>query len=191
MHAAGWVFAGLAAAGLAAGAGCAPGGTAGANRTADRNAKRAPTPQEVMQMPLEPNIVQVATHYSTFNPWIWAADKSKPRGLVISSVYLSRAEPKGVFGDGIIRARLYTLEPTPEGGQKPVLVKEWPFDVEQAMPWRAKKETAMGWGYRLPLDWGDLDLSGKEIRVIVAFERPDGRIVESGKKDFRVPTTAR
>jgi len=70
---------------------------------------------------------------------------------------------------------------------EPRLIKEWEFDVEAAKPFRSKKPSIQGYGYRLPLDWGELDLAGREIRVIVSFERPDGRVIESSKKDLIVP----
>ena len=54
------------------------------------------------------------------------------------------------------------------------LIKEWAFDVEQAMPFRAKKKSRWGWGYGLFLTWNDLDLRGKEVRLVITFERADG-----------------
>ena len=33
----------------------------------------------------------------------------------------------------------------------------------------------------------DLDLAGRAIRIVIAFERSDGGVVTSKKKDLRVP----
>jgi hypothetical protein len=48
----------------------------------------------------------------------------------------------------------------------------------------------LGHGYALPLFWGDVPLEGKEVRVVVGFQRPDGNIISSSKMDAMVPTGA-
>jgi len=145
------------------------------------------TVDQVTRMPIEPSIVGVAAFYKSFDPWIWSEDKSRPRGIRIQALYLIGPEGKGKFGDGVIQPKMYNLEQTEDGGLQPVLIREWAFDVELALPFRTKAEWALGWGYLLPLTWDDLDLRGKEIRMIVNFIRPDGLVVKSRKKDFRVP----
>jgi hypothetical protein len=151
------------------------------------------TPEQVVKMPLEKNITGVATFYAPYNPWIWNEDRSKIIGIAINALYLTGPDSLGAFGDGIIRPRIYTLEVGPDSAVKtPRLVKEWAFDPQQALPWRAKKRTALGLGYSFRLIWGDtLDLAGKEIRMIVSFERSDGKIFHSGQKDFRMPLAGR
>ena len=57
-----------------------------------------------------------------------------------------------------------------------------------SLPFRSKRQTIVGYGYRFHLFWDDeLDLAGKDIRVTVVFERLDGRLIHSGQKEFRVP----
>jgi len=38
-----------------------------------------------------------------------------------------------------------------------------------------------------PLYWGDVDLLGKEVEIIVKYESPTGRIVQAQTKHERVP----
>ena len=171
----------------------APGPTSTPDSTGPSTPAGAATPEQVAQMPLEPNVVSIATYYTPYNPWLWTPDRSRVRGIIINAFYLGGPKNLGVFGDGVIRPTMYLLDTSQQSKQPPRLLKEWSFDPNQAMPFRAKKQTAMGWGYgRLPLVWGDeLDLGGKEIRITVSFERRDGAIVHSGKKDFRVPPSQR
>jgi hypothetical protein len=130
----------------------------------------------------------VAAYYPPYNPWVWNDTRTHVRGIVISALYLEGPNVLGVFGDGIIRPRLYVLGEDGDKNSKPQLVKEWSFEPEEAMPFRSKKRTMLGRGYRLHLIWGDeLDLSGKDIRMVVVFERRDGVLLYSGKKDFQVP----
>ena len=140
----------------------------------------------VARMPTEPNIVNVVAIYNTMAPWLWDADKTKIRGIYIAGMFLFGPERHAVFGDGIIRPRLYVVERGPDGKKQPRLVKEWSFNVEEAMPFRGKKKLTLGWGYGLPLPFGDLDLMGREIQMVVCFERSDGRMVSSSKQAFLV-----
>jgi len=140
--------------------------------------------------PLEQKIVRVAAYYPTHNPWIWNDARTHVRGIVISALYLEGPDILGVFGDGVIRPRLYVYDPAGAVDTQMQLVKEWSFDVDQARPFRSTKRTLLGNGYRFHLIWADeLDLSGQSIRMVVVFERRDGTLIYSGKKDFRVPNS--
>jgi len=136
---------------------------------------------------LEANVVGVIAYYSAHNPFIWTEDKTAPRGVIIEALYLEGRDGKGVFGDGVIRPKMYVSEMKPDGTRDWVLTKEWKYEVEEAIPFRSKRPTVGGWGYRLHLVWGDMDIKGREIRIIVSFERRDGIVITSRKKDFRVP----
>lgn len=153
----------------------------------------APTPEQVAFMETEPNISNVAVFYDPYSAWSWNEDRSRVCGIKVGPVYLIGPGGKGVFGDGVIRPKLYRLDRDPDGRVQPVLIKEWSFTVEEAVPLRIKREKALGWGYGLPLLWGDQDLLAdgiREVRVVVAFERSDGRTINSSKKDLRVPRGA-
>jgi hypothetical protein len=152
---------------------------------------RPPSVEQVLAM-RDPNVVGVAALYDSMNPWLWTENRARVRGVYIKVLYLSGPHSRGVFGDGIIRPKMYVLETDEQGDGDWELAREWEFDVEAALPFRAKREVMLGWGYGLiPLPWGDMDMAGREIRVIVEFERLDGHIVSSGKKDFRVPPSRR
>lgn len=159
-------------------------GCRGRNRK--EKVSRNPTPEQVAQM-LETNIVNVHAYIDAINCWVWNEDRTAPRGIVIKALYLE-GPSGGVFGDGIIRPKLFVAYRDDEGKRRWHLAKEWSYDVEDAMPFRTKKRFMAGWGYQLYLVWGDeLDLTGQEVRLIVEFERRDGIVVRSGKTDRKVP----
>jgi hypothetical protein len=138
-------------------------------------------------VPTEPNVMRVVVLYSQYSCWMWSEDKTKITGIYIAALYLLGPQGKGVFGDGVIRPKLYIMEPNKEGTKVPKLAKEWSFNVEEAMLFRAKEKRALGWGYGLPLGLGGLDIGGKEIQLVVSFERSDGLPCNSEKKYFKVP----
>jgi len=146
--------------------------------------------KDVARVPTEPNVVNVVAIYNSISPWIYDRDKVKIRGIYVSGLYLLGPKGYGVFGDGVIQPRLYVIERGPDGKKQPKMVKEWSFTVEEAIPFRGKQKRTPGWGYGLPLIFDDLDLAGREVQMIVDFERNDGRIVPGSKQTFIVPKPA-
>jgi hypothetical protein len=145
-----------------------------------------PTPEEITRM-LEPNVLGVSCFYDPFKPWIWNTEHTRIRGIKVSALYLRGPNHTGVFGAGIIRPQLFMSYRDEKGAVQSKLIKEWVYDVDQAMQFRAKTRRRAGWGYALFLDWGDLDLSGKHVRLTISFERTDGVVISGSKKEFRVP----
>lgn len=163
-----------------------PAATATAKPAKSGDPDREPTPEEVARM-IEPNVLGVSCFYDPFNPWIWNEDHTQVRGVKIGAMFLLGPESTGVFGDGIILPKLFVSYRNEQGKRAYKLVKEWSFDVDQAMPFRAKRRTRWGWGYALFLPWGDIDLAGRDVRITVSFKRADGLLISGSKKDFRVP----
>lgn len=170
--------------------GCAQDGASPQTRPAQQQSNwqgnSEPTPDEVARM-LEPNVLGVTCFYDPFNPWIWNTEHTHVRGIKINALYLRGPNYTGVFGDGTFRPKLYVEVRDERGNKTPKLIKEWTFDVNQAMPFRAKKRMKAGWGYALFLDWGQMDLSGQSLRLTIEFERSDGIVISGSNKSFRVP----
>ena len=55
------------------------------------------------------------------------------------------------------------------------------------MPFRVRRQSQMGWAYQLYLNWGDVDVLGKEVRISISYVGSDGRVVRSRSVDRRVP----
>jgi hypothetical protein len=145
--------------------------------------------QRVANMPLEKNVIAVARFFSP-NPFGRVGGSEIPGGFVVNALYLIGPSGKGVFGDGIIHVYLYELHRPDGGDPERQLIREWLFNPEQALPYRAKNETALGWGYMLHCVWGDLDLRGREVEIHIQFERTDGRVVAADPLRKVVPATS-
>ncbi len=138
---------------------------------------------------LASDIIGVRRYFAN-NPFLSFDDQSdpNPEGLKVTYYAVSNATQLGAFGDGLIRFRMYVIEPGQEG--KPAtgrLVKTWEFDPQQAMRWRVRRKTTLGWPYLFHLNWGDADPYGKEIRIVPEYVRTDGRVIKGSPKDLKVP----
>jgi len=145
--------------------------------------------EQVERARLERDIVAIAPHYNPY-PWLlFDVTNPRPQGFKIDALYLISAKTgKGVFGDGIIRVKMYRVERDEAGAGKRTLVHVWEFDPQAALPYRCVRRTVLGYGYQLHLKWpDDCDVLGKEISVVVEFVRRDGKVIRSHPKSFIVP----
>lgn len=181
---------------LAVAAGCNPGGGPGAFAPGGRAATTTQQAQgDLEKLALantETRILDVVAYYPTPIRWIWTEDKSRVRGVVVSALYLVGPNGKGVFGDGIVCPKIYLRDRLAgEGGAQPKLIKEWELKPVDLYLLRSKKPSVQGHGYMLPLDWGDIDLGGREIQVVISYQRSDGvPAPRFSSKDLRVPKGA-
>ena len=139
--------------------------------------------------PVESNIVRVNKFFSQA-PWLsFKNDGSKKVDGVSFSLYLEGpSAPKGVFGTGTIVVSMYRLDTDPLGKEVATQVKEWVMTADEAYPWRAKKQTALGWGYGLRLNWGDdVNVAGKQVAIVAKYIREDGRTISSSRQVLKVP----
>ncbi len=144
----------------------------------------------VARMKLDADIVQVKKFYPA-SPWLSfdEAGDPNPEGFKVAVYLISAKTQKGAFGDGDIEVVIYS-HPRSESSKQPaepVVEKKWVLSPEDAMPFRAKIEAVMGFGYGLRLNWGDVDLLGKTVSVHINFRRRDGRLIQSSPKWLRVP----
>jgi hypothetical protein len=174
----------VSAGGLLLCGGCDPAASGGtATRPGD-----ALSPEQIARQGTESHIIGVIAYYPSYTHWIWTEERDRVSGLKVGALYLEGPGGKGVFGDGVIRPKLYVRQKqTGDSTQEWQLVKEWSFDALAAFPLRTKKPTVQGDGYMLPLSWNDLNLGGHEIRLVITYERSDGHVVRSRPKYWRVP----
>ena len=139
--------------------------------------------------PVESNIVRVNKFFSQ-TPWLsFKNDGSKKVDGVSFSLYLEGpSAPKGVFGTGTIAVAMYRLDTDPLGKEVATQVKEWVMTADEAYAWRSKKQTALGWGYGIRLNWGnEVDVAGKQIAIVAKYLREDGRVISSSRQVLKVP----
>jgi hypothetical protein len=135
------------------------------------------------------DIVRVSTFYNTRAPFLSFQNPPDvvPQGLKFSVFLSAQHSEKGVFGDGEFVIDLYKVERDQSGEPRRQHAKKWTFNTEQAAPYRSIRRTEYGWGYGFRLNWGDIDVLGKEIMVTVSFHRKDGATVHGRAFYLKVP----
>lgn len=149
--------------------------------------------QRAMHTTLASDIIAVRRYFEN-NPFLSFDDQAdpNPEGFKVTYYAVSSATKKGAHGDGVIRFRMYIIEPAVDDGPSVGrLAKTWEFDPQQAMGWRVSRMSALGWPYLFHLNWGDADPYGREIRIVPEFVRRDGHVIRGSPKDLRVPPRRR
>ncbi len=139
------------------------------------------------------DIVEVSTFYNSQNLWLNFEDPptNVPQGLRFSLFLKAAGQDLGVFGDGIIHVDMYRIERDEEGEATRTHVKKWSLDTEEAAAYRSTRTTAFGHGYGMRLNWGDADVRGHEIQLVVSFERRDGPVIRGRPWYVKVPERVR
>ena len=108
-----------------------------------------------------------------------------PEGFSFVMYLISRKSNKGVFADGTFHVEIYERGEVNASGRRPRhLVFETSAPMED-LPRRSR--TMLGVGYQPAVYWGDLDIYGHDIEVVVKYESPTGRIVPSETVSLKVP----
>jgi hypothetical protein len=139
-------------------------------------------------------------------PWL-NFDPSNPEkvnGIAINIALISARTQKGVFGAGVIRAVMYedvSGEPqrssaTSRGVYKDTgkILYQWDLPAEKAMMYRVMRRPnrsyAIGDAYQLRLSWGNLDLRGKRVAIVLEYHRQDGIVVVRKPFHLKIPESA-
>jgi hypothetical protein len=154
-------------------------------------------------MPLYDDVTNIMSTMRTM-PWLNfdSSDPTKIDGFAVNTYLISSTTQRGVFGAGTIRVSMYedatasgTTLPAPTTMGKNVLGKklfEWELPADKAMPFRVVRRPGrtyvMGDGYQLRLSWGNLDLAGRSIALVVEYQRTDGRLIRRAPFWLRVPS---
>lgn len=139
---------------------------------------------------IESDIVAVHKFFDD-TPWLlFSSDGTGRVDGVKITVYLEGAgKGKGVFGSGTIIVTMYRIARDAQGAEIVKPIHTWEMDAERAYVWRAKHETALGWGYGLRMQWpSDLDVAGQEVAFDVKYERESGQVIASRPQRFLVPS---
>jgi len=139
----------------------------------------------------ETNIIRVNKIINSA-PWLsFDPDGTRKVDGIRITVYLEAADrPKGVFGDGTITVQMYRLDRDKSGQETAALAQEWVLPPEKAYQWRATEESMLGRGYSLRLKWdSSAKVNGKQIAVLVKYQRPDGRQIASTRQVLKVPAS--
>lgn len=142
---------------------------------------------ETRSVPAEAGIVKLLTIWQA-DPFIRdPADGVTPIGFRLT-LYLINEQQRGVFGNGTIRLRMVLVERDPSGkmlGKKHV--QTWQWNTAEAVPFRSKRVSYLGWGYGLLVSWDSAEVPGKEVEIHPEFVRRDNRLVTGSVKSLKVP----
>lgn len=147
--------------------------------------------KEPAEGPLEPNIVRVNKFFSS-EPWLsFESDgTNRPDGVKFSVYLEGPRKAAGVFGTGRMVVTMYRIDINPIGEEMATQVYEWDLPADKSYVYRAKEQTALGWGYGLRLQWDrGLDLSGKQVAFLVKYIREDGKVITSSRQVLKLPKT--
>jgi hypothetical protein len=119
---------------------------------------------------------------------VWQTDAGKAVGLQFTAYFVSGSTHRGAFVPGLVRVKLFVVEPGPDGALKRGLAYTWELDEQHAMKFRVIRRTIMGFAYSFRLRWpADLDVSGKRVEIGVEYVPQEGRVVNYGPQPDRVP----
>lgn len=136
--------------------------------------------------PKTPEIVRVVCIYrqNPFRSYDPEGDPN-PGGFGFTLYLESHKTGEGVLADGTLRAKMYIIDRDPRDQPVRTPVQEWSVPLDRVP--RSKKPSVMGWAYVPQFAWGNADVLGKEVEVVVSYEAPDGRIVRGQTKRLLVP----
>jgi hypothetical protein len=151
---------------------------------------QAPGPAIPTGHELRDDIVAIQ-QYPPTDPWL-RDEEGRIVGIRTRVYFLPSAgqkeTPKGVFVPGLIKAALYSMAPRSDGSYERTLVKEWSFDQREAEGLRINHRSVMGESYGLILRWPSAAVvAGREIQVVLSYQRMDGESVVRRGTRFRVP----
>jgi hypothetical protein len=135
---------------------------------------------------LRDDIVAIRQFYST-EPWMRDAE-GRYTGVFVRVYLLSAQTEKGAFVPGTVKAAMYALTPRSDGTYGRELVHEWSFNQQQAAGYRLRKPSVMGDSYGFWLRWpAELELMGREVQVMLSYQKKDGEVIARRGSRFRVP----
>lgn len=124
-----------------------------------------------------------------FQPPFWKNYRPERSGAIEGfkfNLYLiSRKTNRGVLTSGTLQTRMYLRKPGEDGSPQRVEACSWTQSLEDTP--RTVREFEIGWGYQPHYFWGDLDLAGQEVEIIIWYETPAGRKVYAAPRFLKVP----
>jgi hypothetical protein len=149
----------------------------------------APVEVDVTSVPTRDDITAVYQYYTQAQQWLRNTD-----GRVIgfsSAVYFGSGETgKGAFVPGKALVWLWEIV-TQNGAHERKLVNVWELNEQDAMGFRVRRLSPLGYGYGFFFTWPQTaDLDGKTIEIMFGYERLDGKVITGAARRFMVPAAA-
>jgi hypothetical protein len=105
-------------------------------------------------------------------------------GFAFVMYLLSRQTERGTLVPGTLHIDLYTVSKDASGRKTRALARQWSQPMDE-VPRRSP--TKFGNGYQPTVTWGEMDMLGKRVEIVVRYESPSGRVVQSQTHATKVP----
>ncbi len=105
-------------------------------------------------------------------------------GFTFILYLISSSTERGAHASGHVEVQLFRVDTVGEKQSNRVLAYQWSRPTDE-LPQR--NPTKLGHGYQPSVDWGDLDVFGKELEILVRYVAPDGTIIPSRTATLTVP----
>lgn len=107
-------------------------------------------------------------------------------GFKFNLYLVSRNTNKGIHTQGTLQTRLYTRIKQDDGTYLRTQAFSWTQNLVDTPC--TTREYQLGWAYQPHYYWGDLDLHGQEIEIVVFYEPPTGPPIYAQPRIQRVPS---
>jgi hypothetical protein len=109
-----------------------------------------------------------------------------PEGFSCEVLLMSRETGRGMLADGTLQARMYRVDIMPDGTvQRPLVFESWAVDTK-SIP-HSLQETAFGYVYVPTFLWGDADVLGRDVEIVIEYQSLDDVKIRSKPHSSRVP----
>ncbi|TWT42374.1 hypothetical protein RAS1_35050 [Phycisphaerae bacterium RAS1] len=135
------------------------------------------------------DVVQITQFYSNY-PWRVDYD-DRITGFKVAVYFVSAATERGTFVSGDILCWLYQRVRRADGRRDRELLHTWRLSEQEAAGFRFRERKQLGFGYGLVLTWpSNIDVHGREIEIVMGYDRSDGRTILGPPRTMKVPVPA-
>jgi hypothetical protein len=141
---------------------------------------------DVTLVPTRDDITAVYQFFAQ-DPWLRNTE-GRVIGITSSVYFHSGATEKGAFVPGTVLCWVYEFDRRPDGTLERKLVNVWELSEQEAMGYRVRRQSQMGYAYGFFFTWPPgVDVSGKTIEIMFGYERLDGKMITGAARRFKVP----
>ncbi len=125
----------------------------------------------------------------TYQPPYWknySPEKSdRVEGFKFNLYLVSRRTGRGIHTEGMLHTRMFVRQELPDGSIERTEVCAWSQPLQDTP--RTAREFALGWAYQPLYYWGEIEVAGEEVEIVVWYESPTGRKVYAQPQFLKVP----
>ena len=151
-------------------------------------AENTRSPQQHKGGPLAPP-QEVFRLVCAYRPPIWKnyhpTLSNRIEGFKFNLYLISRKTNKGIHTQGTLQTKIYTRIKQDDGTYLRTQVQSWTQNLADTPC--TTREYQLGWAYQPHYYWGEQNLAGQEVEIVVYYEPPDGPPIYAQSRIQRVP----